>query len=47
MKNLSQYIFSRNQEIKAISIAVNPDIYMNITEVLSDIGYTIANEMQK
>ena len=47
MKALSKHIFTNNDEIMAISIAINPDIYMNIIDVLSGIGYTISNQMQK
>ena len=47
MKALSKHIFTNNDEIMAISIAINPDIYMNIIDVLSEIGYTISNQMQK
>ena len=47
MKGLSKYLFRRNPEILAISISVNPDIYYNIIEVLSDIGFTVANKQLK
>ena len=47
MRGLSLYLFSRNQSISAISIAINPDIYLNIVDVLLDIGYGISTEMEQ
>ena len=47
MRGLSLYIFSRNQHISAISISINPDIYINIVDVLLDIGYGISTEMEQ
>ena len=47
MTGLSKYLFKKNPEILAISMSVNPDIYFNIIEVLSDIGYSVATKMQE
>ena len=47
MKGISSYLFKRYSEVQIISIGVNPDIYLNIIDVLLEIGYTISTGMQK
>lgn len=46
MRSLSSYAFRKYEDITAISIGVNPDIYYNIIEVLLDVGYSISTELQ-
>ena len=47
MKELSKYLFDRNPEIVAILISVNTDIYVNIIDALTELGYALSNNMQK
>jgi len=46
LKELTKYLLQKYPEVSILSIGLNPDLFLNIVEVLLDTGFVISTNMQ-